>query len=80
GVGGRRFKSSRADQKPLKNQPIMAGFFMIVFYAEKYRGIIGVKHLEAIHLAYHHQNLSECIHLFFLMQLKRSLDTVYLHR
>ncbi len=45
GVGGRRFKSSRADQKSLKNQPIMAGFFLIVFYAEKYRGIIGVKHL-----------------------------------
>lgn len=31
GVGGRRFKSSRADQNSLKNQPVMAGFFMTVF-------------------------------------------------
>ena len=28
GVGGRRFKSSRADQKYIENQPLMAGFFM----------------------------------------------------
>ena len=27
GVGGRRFKSSRADQKHIENQPLMAGFF-----------------------------------------------------
>jgi hypothetical protein len=26
GVGGRRFKSSRADQKYIENQPLMAGF------------------------------------------------------
>lgn len=28
GVGGRRFKSSRADQKYIENQPFMAGFLL----------------------------------------------------
>ena len=29
GVGGRRFKSSRADQKSQENQPIAVGFFLL---------------------------------------------------
>ena len=28
GVGGRRFKSSRADQNHIENQPLMAGFLL----------------------------------------------------
>lgn len=37
GVGGRRFKSSRADQNHIENQPLMAGFLCLNFV----RGIIG---------------------------------------
>ena len=41
GVGGRRFKSSRADQKHIENQPLMAGFFIGKFLVGKHWGITG---------------------------------------
>ncbi|HDS2223641.1 TPA: hypothetical protein QIB85_000670 [Enterobacter ludwigii] len=41
GVGGRRFKSSRADQKHIENQPVMAGFLIGKFLVGKHWGITG---------------------------------------
>ena len=35
GVGGRRFKSSHADQKDNKNQPFTVGFLLANFFGEE---------------------------------------------
>ncbi|MEQ4990822.1 hypothetical protein ABN135_07510 [Enterobacter hormaechei] len=43
GVGGRRFKSSRADQKHIENQALTAGFFMSIFCTGNNWGKTGEK-------------------------------------
>ena len=46
GVGGRRFKSSRADQKHIENQPLTAGFLLCAFCTGNHWGKTGEKYRQ----------------------------------